>query len=423
LLRYFGALKFPSRSKESERREKLIRRVLPFSFGITREGILYILFVFILSLAAINTGNNLLYIILAVLLSTIAVSGIVSHSSLKQVSLSLQMPENVFAGEKVSVKVSMKNLKRIFPSFSVSVEDSERRQQHSSFLSRVRKFLPRKNGDLFKPAAPDRAIFRHIAYFPILRPGETRSELAVQSFPHRGLYRLEGFWISTRFPFGFFRRGERIEAKGEVLVYPLVREISSFFGLLPFLPGRVEGRHVGQGESLYSIRKYREVESARILDWKATAKTDELMAREFAREEESRFCLILDTHVHARSGAACEDSFEKAVSLSASIAAYFLNEGAGMEFITPHDHVPRGTGTDHLYRILRSLAVVEYEIARTAAFSESWPQGEFLGIKASQDLRQILSDKVFKIIITSRPRGSFSSTIWRSSHVVFFDEL
>jgi uncharacterized protein (DUF58 family) len=422
LLRYFGALRFRSRLTKKAHRERLIRRLLPFSFAVTREGLLYVIFVFFLSLAAVNTGNNLLYIILAAMLSTIAVSGIVSHSSLKQVSLSLQMPENVFAGEKVSVKVSMKNLKRISPSFSIRVQDSEIRQEHTS-LSRVRKFLSRKNGNAPNSAAADRAIFRHMAYFPILRPGETRSELALQSFPRRGLYRLEGFWISTRFPFGFFQRGERIEAKGEVLVYPLVREISSYFHLLPFLSGQLEGRHVGQGENLYSIRKYQEVESARILDWKATAKTGELMAREFAQDEENRFCLILDTQVYARTTAMCEVSFEKAVSFSASIAAHFLNGGAAMEFITSRDHVSRGTGTDHLYRILRSLAVVEYELAPSASPSDSSWYGELAGIKDRSDLQQILSDKVFKIIITSRPRGSFSSTIWRSSHVVFFDEL
>jgi uncharacterized protein (DUF58 family) len=422
LLRYFGALRFRSRSTESAPGERFIHRVFPFSFGITREGTLYILLVLLLSLAAINTGNNLLYIILSALLSTIAVSGIVSHNSLKQVSLSLQMPENVYAGERVSIKVSMKNLKRIFPSFSIRVQDSGLGKERSS-LSRIRRLVSHRNDVSDKSATADGAVFRQIAYFPVLRPGETRSELAVQSFPHRGLYRLQGFWISTRFPFGFFRRGERIGAKGEVLVYPLIQEIPSFFHLLPFLPGRLEGRHVGPGENLFSIRKYQEAESARIIDWKATAKTGELMAREFAREEESKFCLVLDTYVHPRDDADWEDSFEKAVSLAASLAAYFLKEGAGMEFITPHEHIERGTGIDHLYRILRSLAVVKYEKAPMAAIPDSWAHGYFPGIEDNQESRQILSDKVFKIIITSKPRGSFPSTVWRSSHVVFFDEL
>jgi len=373
-------------------------------------------------MAAINTGNNLLYIILATMLSTIAVSGIVSRSSLKHLQLSLQMPENVFVGEKVSIKISMKNLKRIFPSFSISVQDPDtsRMISLSDLARRLFKGKRRQSGGS-EPA--DGAMFRQIAYFPILRPGELRSELMVQSFPRRGLYRLQGFFISTRFPFGFFRRGEHIDAAGEVLVYPNVQAISSFFHLLPFLPGHLEGRHVGQGENLLSMRKYHEDESARVIDWKATAKTGELMAREFAREEESKFCLILDTRIHGKTDKAYEDVFEKAVSLAASIAAHFIREGAGMEFLTPREHVPRGTGMNHLFRILRSLSVVKYEIAKSTDTQNPWHHGSFGNTENAQEIKQILSDKVFKIIITSKPRGSFSSAIWRSSHVVFFNEL
>ncbi len=420
--KYLGALKFRSDSNESTRLAGFIRRSFPYSLGITREGLLYLLFVLVISTAAVNTGNNLLYVILATLLSAIVVSGFVSRNSLKQVSLSLQMPENVFVDERVSIKVSMRNYKRIFPSFSISVQDLDLGRALSPHPMADRQ-IHLKNRDSRKSSESDRAMFRQMAYFPILRPGEVHSELTVQSFPKRGLYRLQTFWISTRFPFGFFRRGERFEAKGEVLVYPSIQEISSYFHLLPFLPGHLEGHHVGPGENLFSIRKYQETESARIIDWKATAKTSELMAREFAREEESKFCLILDTRLRGMNIADCEEAFEKAISLAASIAAHFLKDGAGLEFLTPYEYVPRGIGIRHLYRILQSLAVVKYEMDSSEDPSRFWDYSKFSEIKDAQALRQIFSDKVFKIIITSKPRGSFPSAIWRSSHVVFIDEL
>jgi hypothetical protein len=84
--------------------------------------------------------------------------------------------------------------------------------------------------------------------------------------------------------------------------------------------------------------------------------------------------------------------------------------------------VPRGTGIDHLYRILQSLAVIRHESVPADSMG-SWDRTSLSHVKDEQALQQILSDKVFKIIITSRPRGSFSSAIWRSSHVVFFEEL
>ena len=420
LLRYFGALKFRSNQADGPQEERSTGRFLPFSFRITREGLLYILGVFLLSLAAVNSGNNLLFVVVAALLSAIAVSGIISRSSLRQISLSLQLPENVFVGERVSIKITLRNLKRIFPSFSIRVEDPDLSRTHVPFS--LLRMLKLRNSSP-ESTAQDKALFRQAAYFPMLRAGETRSELAFQSFPHRGLYHLRGFWISTRFPFGLFRRGEFIGAKGEILVYPLIQEISSFFHLLPFLPGHLEGSRVGQGENLFSMRKYQESESARIIDWKATAKTGELMARDYAREEENAICLILDTRMHDQSNGNSASKFEKAVSLAAGIAAHFLREGAGMEFLTPYEHIPRGTGTEQLYRILRSLAVVQYETASSEPSSDPWDPGAFPGIPNAQALQQIFSDKAFKIIISSKPRGSFPSAIWRSSHVVFFDEL
>ncbi len=402
--------------------ERMQRRRFPFSFSITREGALYIAFVFLLSLASVNTGNNLLFIILAAMLSAILVSGIVSHYSLKQISISLHVPENVFVGERVPIKVTAKNLKGTLPSFSIRVEDADlnRKRWFSLIFARFTRSGQR---DTTWTAISERTMFRQSAYFPFLKPGESRSELTVQSFPYRGLYSLQGFLVSTRFPFGFFRRGERIGAKGEVLVYPAIQEISSFFHMLPFLSGRLEGMRIGSGEDLFSIRKYQEGESARSIDWKATAKTGELMAREFSQEEEKKFCLILDTWIYSREVEDHERDFEKAVSLTASIAAHFLDEGAAVEFLTPRSHLPRSTGRDQLYRILKSLATVCCTPAPPAMVSKPWNRETFASIGDEAELQKVLSEKVFKIIITAKNPGSFPSSIWRSSHVIYFNQL
>jgi len=399
------------------RRLHVSRRLMPLSFSITREGGVYILGIFLLSVVAINTGNNLLFLIVSALLGSIITSGLVARLSLRSVSVSMQIPENVFEGERVCVKVSLRNPKRFFPAFSIAVQDSNH-ERFSSLFDGIKRLSFRENHDR---AVPDRSVLRQPAYFPLVPAREARSELVAQTFPKRGLYRLEGFQISTRFPFGFFRRGERVRAQGELLVYPSIREIPSYFHLLPFLPGQLEGLHVGQGESLYAIRKYQPGESVRLVDWKATAKTGDLMARQYAREDETRFCLILDTFIAPPAGPNYLDQFEKAVSLAASLAAHFVEEGAELEFLTPNEYVPRDLGTAHLYRILRSLAVVSCRLSDGKMPLDL--QAQFSGVVEAQPLQQILSEKIFKIIITSRPRGSFSSEIWRSSHVVYFDEL
>jgi uncharacterized protein (DUF58 family) len=405
----------------------------PFSFGITRPGLLFVLAVFLIALAAVRTGNNMLYLILAILLAATIASGVVARLSLRALFVSLQVPQNVFVGEDVSIKISMKNQKSWCTSFSILAEDVALIRARRR-AGRAARLLFGKTGRA-SVAADAEPVLRHAAYFPAIPAGETRAELITQSFPRRGAYPLEGLRLSTQFPFGLFRRGERISVSGEIVVYPTIREISSDLHLLPFLPGKLEGKQPGPGESLYAIRNYHEGESARLIHWKATAKTGKLMAREYAREEESEFCLILDTDVGMGDEQALA-SFEKAVSLAASLAAHFAREAADFEFLTPNEHVSRGTGTEHLYRILRSLAVVAPNRrpvippghATVLEGTPSRPGERDVGTQFSKalepdDLAQILSEKVYKIILTSRPRGTLPGPVWRSSYVVYFDEL
>jgi len=389
---------------------------LPFSFSITREGWVFILTIFLLLASALATGNNLLLLILSILLSMILTSGIFARNSLRSVSVSLQLPESVFEGEHVPVKVSLRNQKRLVPALSILVEDESSADGRSLIFRAVALAFGRKSSDAGEQER-DRSVLRHPAYFPWIPARSVRSELVHQSFPRRGLYLLHGFRISTRFPFGFFVRGERVSADGHVWVYPSVDEISSELNLLPFLPGKLESPRAGHGESLFSIRRHQEGESVRLVDWKATAKTGELMAREFARDEENNFCLLLDTIV----GKDGSERFEKAVSLAASLADHFAREGAEFEFLTPRERIPRGIGTAHLDRVFRALAVVQCEQNPVRASADL--RDELSEILEPRILQAVLSAKVFKIIITSKPRGSFPSAIWRSSHVIYFDEL
>ena len=413
--RYWPTSKSRS-EKETSRWGHGRRWGLPFSFRITPEGWIFILSVFLLVAAAIATGNNLLFLTLATLLSVILTSGIFARNSLRSVVVSLQVPQSVFEGERVPVKVSLRNQKRLVPALSIAVEDAS--------LANGRSLISRIVASVSGPGAwdagerdPNRTVLRHPAYFPWIPPRSVRSELVTQFFPRRGLYSLEGFRISTRFPFGFFERGERVPADGQVWVYPAVHDISSEFHLLPFLPGRLESRRAGHGESLFAIRKHQEGESARLVDWKSTAKTGELMAREFARDEENAFCLLLDTIVGENE----IEGFEKAVSLTASLAVHFAGEGAEFEFLTPRERISRGVGAAHLDQVLRALALVQFESISTPASIDLREQ--LCETLQPRQLQAVLSGKIFKIIITSRPRGSFPSTIWRSSHVIYFDEL
>jgi uncharacterized protein (DUF58 family) len=91
-------------------------------YRITRAGWLYFGVTLLVALAALNTGNNLLFLILACLVSVILMSGILSSISLAGVDLRIELPEHIFAGQTVRATVELANEKLTLPSFALRVE-------------------------------------------------------------------------------------------------------------------------------------------------------------------------------------------------------------------------------------------------------------------------------------------------------------
>lgn len=395
-------------------------RLFPLSFSITKAGIFYLLAVFALSAAILRAANNLLYLVLATMISAFAVSSIVSRNSLKHLSLLIHLPEKVFAGDRVPVKISVRNTKRIFPSFSVRVGGPG---MSGLSDSRLKKKSKRKRAARHVDAAGNLSGFDPSAYFPALPAGVESTRIAVHSFPCRGRFAPDAFRLSTRFPFGMFVHSERVPVGGEILVYPTVKNISSYYERLPFLPGLLQSIGKGQGGDLFSIRPYREGESARVIDWKATARTRELMSREFTREEEPRLLLVLDTQMEEQERERHREEFEEAVSLCASLASYFIGQGAVVEFLTPHFYVQSGSGNDKLFEVLKLLATIDYTAVRLPDGASKWLEDFFPGIQNGEVLKRVFSDRAFKIILTSKNREAFPPAVRQSSHLIFFHEL
>ena len=88
-------------------------------YRVTREGVVYLAGIFVVALAALNTGNNLLFMMLACLLAGILISGIISQVVLSGVELRLDLPEHIFAGQPVLALAELVNHKQTLPSFSL----------------------------------------------------------------------------------------------------------------------------------------------------------------------------------------------------------------------------------------------------------------------------------------------------------------
>src|SRR5579884_1663892 len=94
-------------------------------YQVTREGLVYLAFVLVIGVAALNTGNNLLFIIVSTMLAAILISGMSSAAVLRSVSLDVSLPEHVFALTPVTGRFLLRNRRRLIPAFSIAVVPPE----------------------------------------------------------------------------------------------------------------------------------------------------------------------------------------------------------------------------------------------------------------------------------------------------------
>src|SRR5437763_1012789 len=147
-------------------------------------------------------------------------------------------------------------------------------------------------------------------------------------FSRRGPPRQNSFSFSTRFPSGFLEETAAVTLRRDVVVYPSVEPKPGFEELLGEISGELDAYYRGRGHEFYRIRAYEPFESARYVDWKATAHTGDLQVREFAREQERAIEIYLDRDI----GSDGEPWFEEAVDCCAFIAWRLYQQGAGIGF-------------------------------------------------------------------------------------------
>src|SRR6266508_33081 len=90
------------------------------NYEVTREGLVYLALTLLIAVAALNTGNNLLFVVVAAMLGAVLVSGVVSALRIGRLQVELHLPHHVFAGQSYAGAVLLHNRQRL-PLFSVSV--------------------------------------------------------------------------------------------------------------------------------------------------------------------------------------------------------------------------------------------------------------------------------------------------------------
>ena len=388
-------------------RRVAVRRVRDaLNYEVTKEGTLYLLLALIIGIAALNTGNNLLFIVVSAMLAAVVVSGVASAIVLLGLELDVTVPDHLFAGSAAFARLILRNTNRFVPAFSVNVVPPKHKKprKHVSLQRSSFRFPPKsKAGEEWfmwpdlsvhwtTDPPPPADVYHSNVYFPFIPAKQTAHAEVELSFPRRGSYVQNGFGIQTKFPFSFLKKTRTVSLKREVIVYPSVDATDELFEMLPLITGEFESYVRGRGYDLYRIRDYAAQDSARHVDWKATARTGVLKVREFTREDERKLRIIFD---NPAPGTVSEENYERGVALSASLAWHFAAEAADLSYSAPGFQESRD-----IYDFLRYVALVQPASAASVL-----------------DSLAITDD--YNIVVTARQRGTIPTALWNCSYFVF----
>ncbi len=302
---------------------------------LTTEGTRFLLLTLAVGIAAVNTGNNLFYLLLAMMLSLIVLSGLLSEQCVRRLEFHRHLPEYLFANEPATVTLWIANRKSRVPSVSLHLFDVVAGQD----LDR---------GIHLSHLAPQSSML--ISYPLLVR--------------RRGQYRFDGVRVITPFPFGLFHKKAFYPFEASIIVCPEIIPLPELrlhemnaIGQNQALARR------GPGNSLYNLREFRPGDDSRAIHWMTTARTSKLMLKETEAEDQRWVTLAVSTVAPVEE----DGAFERALSIAASLLDLLLKDGYQVRLLLGDQQGILASGPEQFLHLLHPLALCERRPVTAAA--------------------------------------------------------
>jgi uncharacterized protein (DUF58 family) len=289
---------------------------------LTRIGTAFVIFTVVIGFAAINTGNNALYIGLSLMLGCLLLSGIASKGGLKHLVIEFDGVDEAWAMRPAHGRLRIRNRSHIWNVRDVIVTSEEL-------------------------AAP--------LCLPIIKRGEEIVAHAMFSFRRRGLTQLTRVDLYTRYPFGFFLKKRRPRLTGDVIVFP--RLLGDDIPRDRFRPTQGElqsANRIGGGTDIHSFRDYVRGDSLRRVHWKKSASLGRWIIKQTEVETGHSVHIVVDPYL---PWDVSEESFEQMISEAATFLDDALKSELEVAFSIPH--VTLSSDRDGAVSMFRALALLE----------------------------------------------------------------
>jgi uncharacterized protein (DUF58 family) len=291
------------------------------SLRLTREGWYFLVVTMAIGMAALNTGHNLFYLVFAMLVALIIVSGLLSERVVGALEVERRLPAEIFARSAVPIEFRVRNKNRRRTSYAVEL----------------------RHGAEGEPRA-------RVAFVDRLDAGAERSFAAVATFPRRGRRAFRSIHLVTRFPFGLFEKTRILTSRESCLVYPSLdgRDVRRAVQG----DGPAGTRKHRLGEDVIGLRRKIPDDDPRRIHWRASARLGELVVTEHAQPLDRPIVVFFDDRVSRG------DRFERAVERTASLVWQASRAGRRV-YLHSWDRTIRDDGPEALRTMLAFLAEVE----------------------------------------------------------------
>jgi uncharacterized protein (DUF58 family) len=292
----------------------------------TVSGVVLIGLAFGIGTAAYNSASNILFIALALLLSCLILSGVLAWLNLRKLDWQLELEPPLRAGQQAEVGLVLRNAKAFMPTYALWFEFAARSVQRGA-PARPESTITAKGIDVW--AALQRTEESQVSGTVHLRSrldpgGETR--LGWTFTPaRRGLLRIELRGVGSLFPFGFLRKFSGTDLRREIPVWPAPVEYRRFAGGSARRPeGEMRQARAGNEGEMIALRQYESGDSHRLIHWKQSARSRELLIRQFSSQSSDACSMWLrtDAAVWTRP-----EQFELLMSFAATLAQDLFRAG------------------------------------------------------------------------------------------------
>lgn len=246
--------------------------------------VIYLVVTALIAFAAFYTQANLLFWALGLVVGALAMSLVAALISLRGLEIHRLTPPRGVADEPLVLRYHLVNRSRL-AWFSVEIIE------HWGGWWRGRRRVGAAGEE------PPRLKGRPMGWVLHVGPGQSIQAEAPCWPRRRGPLRFEKILVRTGFPLGIIRKAVEFQQAGEVLIYPPLRRLNRQTAMSLSSTDISSARHADRGggmDEFFGLRPYRPGDNYKLIDWKHSARTSNLVSREMARPRPPRMMILLD---------------------------------------------------------------------------------------------------------------------------------